>query len=124
MVVGNLTPTRDFTFVADTVQGLLRIAACGGCVGREINLGTGREVSIGDLARKIVALVGRDVPIRQSEERMRSATSEVQRLCSDNSLARSLAGWQPKVSLEEGLELTLDWVKKQGHLYNPDQYRV
>jgi dTDP-glucose 4,6-dehydratase len=124
MVVGNLTPSRDFTFVADTVEGLMRIAACGGCVGREINLGTGREVSIGDLAHKIVALVGRDVPIRQSEERMRSATSEVQRLCSDNFLARSLAGWQPKVSLEEGLERTLDWVKKQGHLYNPDQYRI
>lgn len=124
VVVGNLAPTRDFTFVTDTVDGFLRIAACGGCVGREINLGTGHEVSVGDLAHKIVALVGRDVTIRQSEERMRSASSEVQRLCSDNSLARSLAGWQPKVSLEEGLELTLDWVKKQGHLYDPDQYRV
>jgi NAD dependent epimerase/dehydratase len=124
IVVGNLTPTRDFTFVTDTVDGFMRIAASGRCVGREINLGTGHEVSVGDLARKIVALVRRDVTIRQSEERMRSASSEVQRLCSDNALARELAGWQPKVSLEEGLELTLDWVKKQGHLYNPDQYRV
>jgi dTDP-glucose 4,6-dehydratase len=124
LVVGNLAPTRDFTFVTDTVDGFVRIAASGACVGREINLGTGHDVSIGDLARKIATVAGREIPIRQSEERMRSATSEVQRLCSDNSLANSLAGWQPQVSLQEGLERTLDWVKKQAHLYNPDQYRV
>ncbi|HLY63706.1 MAG TPA: SDR family NAD(P)-dependent oxidoreductase [Terriglobia bacterium] len=124
IVVGNLTPTRDFTFVTDTVDGFLHIAASDDCVGKEINLGTGHEVSVGDLTRKIVALVGRNSPIRQSEERKRSATSEVQRLCSDNSLALSLAGWKPRVSLEKGLELTLEWVKNQSHLYNPDQYRV
>lgn len=124
MVVGNLTPTRDFTFVADTVEGFVHVAASAACVGREINLGTGHDISIGDLAGKIAQLVGRNTPIRQSEERMRVATSEVQRLCSDNSLAGSLAGWQPKVSLEQGLAQTLDYVKNQSHLYNPDQYRV
>jgi len=124
VVVGNLTPTRDFTFVSDTVDGFMHVAAYADCVGKEINLGTGRDVSIGELARMIVALVGRDIPIRQSEERMRAATTEVYRLRSDNSLARTLSGWQPRVSLEEGLALTLDWVKEQSHLYDPDHYRV
>jgi dTDP-glucose 4,6-dehydratase len=124
LLVGNLTPTRDLTFVADTVDGFIRVAACGASVGREINLGTGRDISIGDLVHKIVALAGRDVPVRQSVERMRPASSEVERLCSDNSLARSLLGWQPRVSLEEGLNLTFDWVKKHTDFYSPNQYRV
>jgi nucleoside-diphosphate-sugar epimerase len=124
LLVGNLTPTRDLTFVTDTVDGFMRVAACGASVGRDINLGTGRDISIGDLVHKIVALAGRDIPVRQSAERMRPATSEVERLCSDNSLAHSLLGWQPRVSLEEGLSLTFDWVKKHTDFYSPNQYRV
>lgn len=124
IVVGNLTPTRDFTYVNDTVDGLIRVAESEACVGEEINLGTGREISIADLVKTIIQLVGHDVKITQSQERMRPATSEVQRLCSGNAKAKSLAGWSPVVSLEEGLRLTIDWVQKSSHLYEPRQYRI
>jgi NAD dependent epimerase/dehydratase len=124
IVVGNLTATRDFTYVSDTVEGFLRVAESEACVGEEINLGTGHEISIGELLLKIVEFVGRDLTITQSAERMRPATSEVQRLCSDNSKARALAGWSPVVSLEEGLGATIGWVRKVSHLYDPGQYRI
>ncbi|MCI0627047.1 MAG: SDR family NAD(P)-dependent oxidoreductase [Acidobacteria bacterium] len=124
IVVGNLQPTRDFTYVCDTVDGFVKVAESDACVGEEINLGTGHEVSIGDLVKKIIDLVGRDVAIAHSEERMRPPASEVQRLCSNNAKARCLAGWSPTVSLEAGLRSTLDWVKNSSHLYDPDRYRT
>ena len=124
VTLGNLAPTRDFTFVSDTVNGFIKVAEAEACIGQEINLGTGTEISIGDLARKIITLVGRDVNVKCAEERMRPAASEVQRLCSDNSKARELAGWAPVVSLDEGLRATLNWVRRARHLYDPDHYRV
>jgi NAD dependent epimerase/dehydratase len=124
ITVGNLDPTRDFTFVGDTVNGFIRIAESPACLGQEVNLGTGHEIRIGDLLTKIIQLVGRPVKIKQSAERMRPATSEVQRLCSNNAKAARLAGWSPKVGLEDGLRATLDWIRASSHLYNPDQYRT
>ncbi len=124
VTLGNLAPTRDFTFVSDTVNGFIKVAESEACIGQEINLGTGTEISIGDLARKIITLVGRDVNVTSAAERLRPAASEVQRLCSDNSKARELAGWSPQVSLDEGLRATLNWVRKASHLYDPDHYRV
>lgn len=123
ITVGNLTPTRDFTFVTDTAEGFIKLAESDRCLGEEINLGSGSEITIGDLVKKILRLVGRDIPIVESSERKRPASSEVQRLLSDNSKARELAGWQPKVTLEEGLRKTLEWVSAQRHLYEPGQYR-
>src|SRR5262249_28447486 len=101
IVLGNLTPTRDFTFVTDTVAGFIKLAESDDCLGEEINLGTGQEISIGELAQMIIRMVGRDVELVRSTERMRPATSEVQRLCSNNAKAQALAGWSPEVSLEE-----------------------
>jgi dTDP-glucose 4,6-dehydratase len=124
IVLGNLTPTRDFTYVSDTVEGFIKVAESDACLGEDINLGTGCEISIGDLAKKIIELVGRNVDITRAGERMRPAASEVQRLCSNNGKARALAGWSPTVSLEEGLRLTIDWVKNSSHLYDPNQYRT
>jgi dTDP-glucose 4,6-dehydratase len=124
IVLGNLTPTRDFTFVNDTVAGFIKLAESEACIGEEVNLGTGQEISIGELAQTIIRMVGRDVELVRSTERMRPATSEVQRLCSDNAKARALAGWSPEVSLEEGLRATIEWIKRAGHLYAPDQYRI
>jgi NAD dependent epimerase/dehydratase len=124
IVVGSLTPTRDFTYVADTVEGLMKVAEADACIGEEINLGTGHEISIGDLLKKITSLVGRDVKVTQSAERMRPATSEVQRLCSNNAKARALAGWSPSVSLDEGLSSTLKWIANSSHLYAPNRYRI
>ena len=124
ITLGNLSPTRDFTFVSDTVNGFINVAESEACIGQEVNLGTGTEISIGELALKIIKLVGRDVNVQSASERMRPATSEVQRLCSDNAKARELAGWSPKVSLDEGLQATLNWIKKESSAYDPDHYRV
>jgi len=124
IVVGNLAPTRDFTYVSDTVAGFIRLAESERCIGEEINLGTGDEISIGNLAGKIIRLIGRNVEIVNSAERMRPVKSEVQRLRSNNAKAMELAGWTPQVSLDEGLSATIEWIKNSGHLYAPGQYRI
>jgi NAD dependent epimerase/dehydratase len=124
ILLGNLSPTRDFTFVTDTVEGFLQVGACAAAMGEEINLGSGQEVSVGDLAKQIAALVGRPVSIRQDPERVRPASSEVARLLADNSKALRLAGWTPRVSLEEGLRRTVAWVRDRLELYEPGAYRI
>lgn len=108
--LGNLRPTRDFTYVTDTVDGFIRAIEHDQAVGSVVNLGTGTEVSIGDLAHTIMAKLGRTVAIEAEEERIRPAGSEVDRLCADNARARALLEWQPRVSLDEGLDRTIDWL--------------
>lgn len=123
--LGNLDTTRDFTYVTDTVRGFLAIAAAlGEVMGQPINIGSGSEISIGDLARKIIALTGSEVTISVETERLRLPTSEVERLCADNSRARALLGWEPQVSLDEGLRRTIDWISHSLGLYHPDRYAV
>jgi dTDP-glucose 4,6-dehydratase len=122
--LGNTAPTRDFTFVTDTAAGILRAAECDTAVGQEINLGSGHEISIGDLADRIAAIVGADVKLARREERVRPAASEVMRLLSDNSKAKRLLGWQPRVSLDEGLTRTVAWVREHLGLYDPNAYRI
>ncbi len=124
IVIGNTRPTRDFTYVTDTVEGMLRAADCDKCIGQEINLGAGQEISIGDLAERIRRMVGSDVTIRQSDERLRPAKSEVERLLSSNAKMRSLTGWEPHVSLDEGLRRTMDWIRQHTELFDPVQYRI
>lgn len=101
--LGDLRPTRDLVFVDDTVSGFVAAAHAQGVEGRAFNLATGREASVGDLARLAMAAVGREVPIRSSELRRRPAQSEVTRLCGDGSLAREVLKWTPAVSLEQGI---------------------
>lgn len=122
--IGNTTPTRDFTFVSDTVEGMLRVAESEKSVGQEINLGSGKEISIGDLAKQIASLAGNNVKIKQHEERVRPANSEVQRLLAANGKAKELVGWEPKVSLERGLNSTIDWIRQHLSLYDPRSYRI
>ena len=117
--LGNLKPIRDFSYVADTVEGFIRIAGCPEAVGQVINLGSGREISIGNLAETILRLVGRDIPILLDSERVRPEDSEVERLCADNGKAGSTLGWSPQYTLEEGLALTIEWISD-----NPDRYRL
>jgi NAD dependent epimerase/dehydratase len=112
--LGSLLPTRDFTFVTDTAEGMLRAAEVPAAAGRLINLGSGNEISVADLAAMIIHLSGKQVKIGQQKERVRPAKSEVDRLLSDNTLARELLGWQPTIGLKEGLSRTLGWV--QTHL--------
>ena len=124
ITVGNTKPTRDFTYVSDTVEGFLCLASSDLTVGHEINLGTGREVSIGDLVQRINAIVGRDLPIRVQDKRVRPETSEVNRLLSNNSKARELVGWTPRVTLDEGIRLTAKWVEERLEMYDPSVYRI
>jgi nucleoside-diphosphate-sugar epimerase len=124
ITVGNTTPTRDFTYVTDTVEGFLQLAASEAAVGQEVNLGTGSEVSIGDLVQRINTVIGRDLPVRKKEERVRPETSEVNRLLSNNSKARDLVGWTPRVTLDEGIRLTAKWVEERLEMYDPSSYRI
>lgn len=122
--LGNLDTTRDFTYVADTVDGFLRAGQTPDVEGRTINLGTGQEIRVGDLAEQVIALVGKPVSIEMDPTRLRPAKSEVQRLLSDNRLARELLSWQPRHSFEEGLQNTIRWVEAHLALYSPDRYVV
>lgn len=121
--LGALEPRRDLTFVADTVDAFMRLGASG-IVGEEINVGAGNSISIGDLARKILHLVGRDVPIIADEQRLRPTQSEVMHLQADPEKARRLIGWEPQVSLDEGLQRTIDWIRGHLGLYRPGVYEV
>lgn len=122
--LGNLDATRDFTFVDDTVAGFLRGAEADGVEGGTYNLGTGIEISIGELARQIIAEIGRPIQIEVDAQRLRPEKSEVFKLLSDNSLARKKIDWQPKIDLSTGLHKTIEWIKKNQGLYQSDEYQV
>jgi len=117
--LGNLTPLRDLNYVSNTVEGFIRAAECDAAVGRAINVGSGREIRIGEVAKLIMALSGRQLEIEQEEERRRPTGSEVERLLADTTVARTVLGWQPSISLEEGLRATIAWMRE--HL---ERYRV
>ncbi|HEY1097944.1 MAG TPA: SDR family NAD(P)-dependent oxidoreductase [Myxococcota bacterium] len=101
--LGALAPTRDLNFVDNTVDGFIAAAVAEGAVGETINLGTGREISIGDLAHLIASLMATPIELVQDSARDRPAASEVERLIASAERARTLLGWTPKVSLEDGL---------------------
>lgn len=122
--LGALDPERDFTYVGDTVDGFIRIAASESAIGHEINMGAGASISIGDLARKILNLMGKELPIRTSEKRMRPRSSEVMLLLANNKKAREMIEWQPRVSLEEGLRATIKWIENNLDRYRPEVYEV
>jgi len=121
--LGSLDTLRDFTYVSDTVEGFLKSGLTAQVEGETINLGTGSEVSVGQLAETICEIVGKPLQVEQDPERLRPAKSEVMRLLSDNSRARRLLGWQPEVGLRLGLERTVNWVRQHLDLYHPDQYQ-
>lgn len=122
--LGSLTPTRDFTYVTDTARGFLALADCDRALGESVNLGTGREISIGELATALIAASGRDAEVVVDPARLRPSGSEVERLLSDNTRAREWAGWEPEMSLEEGLKRTSEWVEENVALFAPDRYQV
>jgi len=119
--LGSLNPTRDFTFVDDTVDGFLRAASVEGIEGETINLGTGQETSIGEVANTILELVGGG-SLEHDESRVRPGTSEVERLCSDNRKARRLLEWHPATPLADGLRKTIDWIREHPEMYRPESY--
>lgn len=122
--LGSLKPVRDFTYVADTVAGLMAGAKATGVEGQLVNLGFGQGITIGELALKIMELVGRTVPIITEEERLRPDRSEVMALISNNTLAREQLGWQPKISLEDGLSRVIEFIRTHPERYRPERYVV
>lgn len=122
--LGSLTPTRDLNFVKDTVEGFVKIAESKLTVGTVVNVGSGKEISVGDLARKIILLTGKQGEIVCDQERLRPEKSEVERLCADNSRLFELTGWKPEYSLEEGLTETIEWFTNNLSSYKTNLYNV
>ena len=122
--LGNLEPTRDLNFVTDTVEGFIKAAESSNAVGEVINLGTGREISIGTLAQTILQVMGKKIPVVSESQRVRPENSEVERLCAENRKARELLSWQPQFSLEEGLVTTIEWLRENHEQYRSDVYVI
>lgn len=124
--LGSLTPTRDLNFVSNTVDGFIKAAEAPKekALGATVNLGSNREISIGDLAKAIIEIVGRPVEIVTDDQRLRPAKSEVERLLADNRLAKELIDWEPKVRFEDGLKTTIEWMKSNLGRYRADVYNV
>ena len=122
--LGATTPTRDLNFVANTARGFAMAATSDAVVGETVNLGSGEEISIGDLAVKIGELMGKQIEIECEQERLRPEKSEVNRLLGDNRKARETLGWTPEISFEDGLRETIAWFEGHLHHYRPGDYTV
>jgi NAD dependent epimerase/dehydratase len=122
--LGRLDPRRDLTFVADTVDGFIRVATADGVAGRIIQLGTGRTASIGELFEIARRLIGTDAQTIADPARMRPDASEVLVLQSDPSLARELLGWEAETSLEDGIAATIDWLRNQPQPAELDRVQI
>ena len=121
-MIGNDKPTRDFNYVSNTVDALIETSKSDKSVGEVINFGSGVETSIRDLVNKIIPLLGKDVKIFQDKKRFRPDKSEVFRLVADNTKAKKLLGWKPKVDLNEGLSRTIEWISNNLDLYKANLY--
>jgi dTDP-glucose 4,6-dehydratase len=122
--LGSLSPTRDLLYVEDTAAGFCAVAESEQTLGRTVNLGTGQATSIGDLVVTVGRLLGRPLHVVEDEQRVRPARSEVLRLLANASLARELCGWEPRVSLEEGLGRVIEWMRGNLARYRPEVYAV
>jgi NAD dependent epimerase/dehydratase len=120
--LGSLEPRRDLTFVQDTVAGLMAIAQADGVLGETLQLGSGADVSIGELVALISELTGSELEPELDPERVRPASSEVPHLLCDHSRASELTGWTPRVELRAGLELTIEWLRHNQHRYRAPEY--
>jgi NAD dependent epimerase/dehydratase len=122
--LGSTSPVRDFNFVADTVEGFLAVAASPKSVGEHFNLGSGRGVTIGESARRILALSGSKARIVTDRARVRPDKSEVHKLICSSKKARRLLGWAPKTSLEDGLHALVRYVRAHAGEYKPQLYNL
>jgi dTDP-glucose 4,6-dehydratase len=122
--LGATETTRDFLFVGDTVAGVMRAGSAEEIEGEVINLGTGVEVSIAEVVQHVLRLLQRDVPVSFDDDRLRPPDSEVERLVADIAKAKALLGWAPETDLDEGLQLTIDWLTGSLSEYKPTIYNV
>jgi len=122
VLLGAMEPRRDLTYVTDTVSGFIAAAHAKNVEGQVINLGCGEDISMGDLAERIIQLTGRDTELVFDASRIRPPRSEVQQLLANNTKAGKLLSWEPEVGLEEGLRTTIEWISNRLSLYSPHEY--
>ena len=122
--IGNLHPTRDFTFVKDTVNAFMQIASQPDLFGKAVNVGMNKEISIKDLIELISNIMQVNIEFAMEEERSRSEKSEVERLKCDNSLILRNTDWKPRYNLETGLRVTIDWLEKHLNYYKSHIYNI
>lgn len=122
--LGNLTPTRDLTFVKDTARAFLSIAKVPELNGEVTNVGINNEISIGELAQLICDLMGHDLQIAADAQRVRPENSEVERLFCDNSKILKYTGWQPQYTFKTGLQETISWLEKHLSNYKSGIYNI
>ena len=122
--IGSLHPKRDLNFVENTVDGFIAGGESASAVGQTFNVGAGSEISIGDLVHKIAKMLSRNVKIESDEARVRPSGSEVERLLADTAQAQSILKWRPAVSLDEGLQRTVEWIRSHQDSYRSDAYNI
>ena len=124
--LGSLKPTRDLSYVSDTCNGLIALTECDEAIGREVNIGSGQEISINDLANLIIDIMEVDASVISDEHRVRPENSEVERLVCDSGLLRQLTGWKPEIAIKEGLVKTIEWFKDENNLqkYKSEIYNI
>ena len=120
--LGNTIPRRDFLFVKDTIRGFIQLGKCERAVGKVVNIGTGTDISIEELVKKILGLIGKQGEIEVEDRRIRPEKSEVMQLLSDTRLAQKLFQWAPQYTLEDGLRETIEWYRKNIHRFKVGSY--
>ncbi|MCB2153938.1 GDP-mannose 4,6-dehydratase [bacterium] len=120
--LGALDPRRDFTFVEDTVRGFLAVAESDAAVGQVLNIAAGQDISIGELAERIMKLLDVDLAIETEGQRVRPAGSEVRRLLGDATRLREQCGWSPEVELDEGLSRVIEWLRPRAQTIDSKRY--
>lgn len=121
--LGSVYPTRDFTYVKDTVKGFISIAESDKVIGEVIQIASGHEISIGQLAEKIINLINPSAQICFDQERLRPQNSEVFRLFGSNEKIYRITGWQPDYSFDEGLKKTIEWMRQSSQLEKANLYQ-
>lgn len=122
--LGSLEPRRDLTYVSDTVAGFLAAASSPDAANRTMQLGTNRDVSIGEIVEMVGKILETELVVELDEARVRPPESEVMQLISDPALARELMGWKPTVTLEEGVSRTIDYIRANPGRFRPDEYTI
>ncbi len=122
--LGSLTPTRDFNYVKDTIDGFIEIAKSNKTVGEEVNIATGQEISIGQLTQMLITQINPNAKIICEDQRLRPAKSEVNRLLGSNKKIKELTNWVPKYTLEQGLQETIHWLMSNTNKYKTDLYNL
>ena len=125
LTLGSLTPRRDFVYVGDTVEGLIRLLSSDEATqGQTFNIATGKDISVGDVVTVVGELLGRELTVRTADERIRPEKSEVHQLLGDPSKLRELTGWSPQTDLRTGLAAVIEWMKTTGLAARSAEYAV